>query len=160
MPAPLEDMIASRRLRWLSHLARMSDQHLPKQLLFGWLPQSRPPHGVKLRWRDKVRRDLKHFHIDEHGWYVVAQNRDDWNHMCVASPSLSESVQPRLFCDGCQRHFRKTEDMARHRCDSVRSRCTAGISGNTMVCSTCHQTFRRHQDLARHECALAGDDSN
>ena len=32
---------------------------IPKKLLFGWLPQTRPAHGAKLRWRDKVRQDLR-----------------------------------------------------------------------------------------------------
>ena len=39
MPVPLAEMITCRRLRWLAHNARMSDDCLPKQLLFGWLPQ-------------------------------------------------------------------------------------------------------------------------
>jgi len=75
MPVTLADMISCRRLRWLGHVARMGDDRLPKQLLFGWLPQRQPPHGVKLRWRDKVRQDLKKFHIEEAGWYVLAQDR-------------------------------------------------------------------------------------
>ena len=45
----LADMISCRKLRWLGHIARMNDNHLPKQLLFGWLPHRHPPHGVKLR---------------------------------------------------------------------------------------------------------------
>ena len=71
----LADMISCRRLCWLGHVVRMNDNHLPKQLLFGWLTQCRPPHGVKLRWRDKVGRDLRTFHIDEAGWYVLVQDR-------------------------------------------------------------------------------------
>ncbi len=34
--------IASRRLQWLGHLARMPDNRLPKMCLFSWLPQTRP----------------------------------------------------------------------------------------------------------------------
>ena len=43
-------LVSCRRLHWLGHIARMNDNCLPKQLLFGWLPQCRPPHGAKLRW--------------------------------------------------------------------------------------------------------------
>ena len=57
MPVPLGDIISSRRLRWLGHLGRMCDSCLPKQILFGWLPQCRPPYDIKLRWRDRVRKD-------------------------------------------------------------------------------------------------------
>ena len=59
MEESLEDFVASRRLRWLGHVARMEDDRLPKKILFGWLPQKRPAHGAKMRWRDKVRKDLK-----------------------------------------------------------------------------------------------------
>ena len=55
MQESLEDIITARRFRWLGHLARMDDNCIPKKFLFGWLPQHRPAHGTKLRWRDKVR---------------------------------------------------------------------------------------------------------
>ena len=77
MIVSLADMISYRRLRWLGHVARMNDNRLPKQLLFGWLPQRCPPHGVKLHWHDKVRHNLRTFHIDEVGWYVLAQDRQE-----------------------------------------------------------------------------------
>ncbi len=52
----LEGLIVKRRLRWLGHVARMSQHRIP-----GWLPQTRPAHGPRLRWRDKIRQDLKGF---------------------------------------------------------------------------------------------------
>ncbi len=61
----MEELIAAKRLQWLGHVARMEEERLPKRLLFGWLPQHRPAHGTKMRWRDKVRRDLKTFHTEE-----------------------------------------------------------------------------------------------
>ena len=48
IPESLEDLITARRLRWLGHVARMEDNRLPKQILFGWLPQKRPAHGAKM----------------------------------------------------------------------------------------------------------------
>ena len=78
MPTSLEVMIIYRRLQWLGHVARMDDSCLPKQLLFGLLPHPRPAHGVKLRWRDKVRRDLKTFRINESTWYALAHDRQSW----------------------------------------------------------------------------------
>ena len=48
MEEALEDLITAHRLRWLGHVARMENDRLPKQMLFGWLPQRRPAHGTKL----------------------------------------------------------------------------------------------------------------
>jgi len=80
---------------------------------------------------------------------VVAQDRDKWNQLCVPSPSLSEPVQPRLFCGNCNQSFRRPRDMARHKCDSIRSRRTAAWSNSVIMCSICGRTFRI---LSRHKC--------
>ena len=60
---------------------------------------------------------------------MVAQNRDEWRQLCATSPSLAaEPVQQqRFYCDMCNQCFRRAQDMARHRCDSIRSRHAAGI---------------------------------
>ena len=60
----MKDLLSIRRLRCLGHTARMDDVRIPKRLLFGWLPRSRPAHGAKLRWRDKVRKDSVLMRLD------------------------------------------------------------------------------------------------
>ena len=70
MEDSLEDTITARCLRWLGHPARMEDDRVPKKVLFGWLPWPRHPHGTKMRWRDRVRKDLKKFDTDERTWYT------------------------------------------------------------------------------------------
>ena len=66
----------------LRHVARMDEHKIPKRMLFGCLPQRRPPHGTKMRWRDRVRKDLKKFGIEEGSWYKVAQERESWRGRC------------------------------------------------------------------------------
>ena len=72
MDEALED-ISAKRLRWLGHVSRMEDRRLPKKLLFGWLQKRRPAHGTKMRWRDKVRKDMKKFNIKDDEWCLTAQ---------------------------------------------------------------------------------------
>ena len=73
MDEALKDVVISRRLRWLGHVARIQEDRIPKRLLFGWLSHPRPMHGCKLRWRDRVRKDLKRFKIDEGRWYIKGE---------------------------------------------------------------------------------------
>ena len=144
MQESLEDIITARRLRWLGHLARMDDNRIPKKLLFGWLPQRRPAHGTKLRWRDKVRRDLKKFNIDKSSWYNVPQERGRWRAQCrtglelctvkrvqmdrarrnaaISGQRESTPAAANYVCDVCQRSFRRRQDIARHKCQTTRRR--------------------------------------
>ena len=124
---PIHRLLGRSRLWWLGHLARMSDSHTPKRLLFGWFSQKHPAHGVKLRWRDKVRQDLKSFSIPETSWYVQVQEHSVWRDLCREGSLqlLVASTEPRvpLFeCTVCHCQFRRSQDIARHKCDSVRSR--------------------------------------
>ena len=59
----------------MGHVARMQEDHIPKRLLFGWLTHRRPMHVCKLRWRDRIRKDLKRFKINE-GRCIEVQRRE------------------------------------------------------------------------------------
>ena len=93
----------------------MSDSRTPKCLLFGWFLQKRPAHGVKLRWRDKVRQDLKFFGIPETSWYVWAQECSVWRDLCHKGPfqMLVASTEPRVLlfeCTVCHHQFQRSQD--------------------------------------------------
>ena len=111
----------------------MEDDHIPKKLLFGWLPQCHPAHGTKLRWRDKARQGLKKFNTAESSWFEVAQERCPWRAQC------------RLGLDVCtekQVHM----DRARH---NVRQE----EATTTVVAEyVCNRSFCRCQGIARHKC--------
>ena len=96
----LSDILRRRRMQWLGHVARMPDDRLPKQLLFGWLPQTRPAHGPRLRWKDRVRSDLTLLHVPE--WYKSAQERQEWRGIYL--PSVDRPApEPAAHCNTCNR---------------------------------------------------------
>ena len=41
MRESIGNLLTLARLRWLGHVASMSDDRMPKRILFGWLPQNR-----------------------------------------------------------------------------------------------------------------------
>ena len=61
-----------------------------KKLLFGWLPQTQSAHGAKLRWRDKVRQDLKRLGIPGSDWYCLCEDKIAWRDVCQDSTSIRQ----------------------------------------------------------------------
>ena len=53
MTTSLLVMIACRRLHWLSHIAWIDDVHVPRQFLFGWLPNPHHTYGFNEGRRDQ-----------------------------------------------------------------------------------------------------------
>ena len=85
-----------RRLRWLGHLGHMSDDRLPKQLLFGELQKTRPFHGTKKWWHDGVLSDLKAISI-ESNWYSLCQDRLQWTKLCNSKVwEVAHSREPNI----------------------------------------------------------------
>ena len=83
----VSDIIRRRWLELLSHVVRMSDDRIPKQLCFDWLEKTRPPEGPYLGWKDCIADHLKRHGIPQN-WCPLAQNRQAWRSAySVALPS-------------------------------------------------------------------------
>lgn len=126
-----------RRLRWLGHIARVKDDHMPKRLLFGWLPQCRPAHDTKLWWKGKVRKDLKKFHIGEDDWYQDAQNRRLRRTLCRERLSVCTKERPES-----RGVSRVSDGVSVHGCQLETAPPNA-----LFICDICHRSFRRRQDI-------------
>ena len=109
-----------RRLEWLGHVARMPDHRIPKQSLFGWLPQPRPREGPRRRWRDIIRKDLKSIGVNEDEWYEDATlSRAGWRSIyrsTIEEEAMSQQQSQRtssrnsvgqVVCESCRRNFRR-----------------------------------------------------
>ena len=144
MRESLEDLMTARRLRWLGHVARIDEDRIPKRMLFGWLPQQRPAHGTKMRWRDRARKDLKKFGIEEGSWYKVAQDRGSWRERCHVG--LEDATEKRME-DNKMRKRRKAAGLS-----SEVSSQLGEVTALLFKCDTCQRTFSRRQDIARHRC--------
>ena len=125
----VETKVVKHRHEWLGHLARMPDHRIPKQTLFGWLPQPRLQGGPQRRWRDLIRRDLKAVGVPEEEWYVAALSRASWHETYRQGLEHRDQQQPNLVqpqsqvqCPVCRRCFRREGDRARHKCTAERQK--------------------------------------
>ena len=109
--------------------------------MFGWLPQPRPPHGTKMRWRDRVSKVLRKFDIDERTRYAEAQERAEWRHKWHRG--LEKSTKCRLQ-DEQRSATRRTARSGKQPADG-------DTSWQPFTCDTCKRSFRRSQDIARHK---------
>ena len=114
--ATVVEMVATRRLEWLGHLARMSTTRTPRKCLFGWLPQPRPRGGPRKRWRYVVRSDLREREIDENEWMELAtESRRGWRaayHDVRPTGLHQNSIHDiqgfnQVLCETCGRSFRR-----------------------------------------------------
>ena len=85
----MANLLRYRRLQWLGHVARMSDDRLPKQMLFGTLEGKSAPGRPVKSWNDFVREDLDHIGLTYH-WWRKCQDRSPGNkylRSCYNAPS-------------------------------------------------------------------------
>ena len=67
------------QLRWTSHVTRMTDERLPKKILYGELQVGKRSHGgQKKRYKDTLKASLKTFNIPTESWEQIAQDRTKW----------------------------------------------------------------------------------
>jgi len=57
-------VIASRRMRWVGHLARTGEERDVYRILVGRTEEKRPLGRPRCRWEDNIKMDLKETGID------------------------------------------------------------------------------------------------
>ena len=148
-PVPLSVKMRHRRLEWLGHVARMSEDRVPLQLLFGRLLAARPFCGPRRRWRDVVATDTKSIP----NWFDCAQDRSAWREqVLVFQPP--RAVEKSVLCSSCNRAFSRPQDKARHKCLAERQLPVHQQRGSAQ-CVSCCRWFRSKGGLAVHRCQPA-----
>lgn len=159
-----------RRLRWLGHLARMDEARLPKLMLFSKFDKARPQGGAKMRWKDRVMKDLKEVGVNPDTWYSVAQERGDWRRIINVSgkPGIESQV---VSCPQCGKSCKRKGLHTHLRfCGNLKGGDKGGqipgtrlvtLEGGDMVrkCVNCETVLKSSAGVMRHKCRGLGASS-
>ena len=95
-------IVAQARLRWAGHVARMSENRLPKCVLYGELAEGRRKQGGQLkRYKDVLHETLKSINIQDQ-WEELAQDRNRWRNIIA---TYSEPARPGRIRQNTQENF-------------------------------------------------------
>ena len=79
----IECTIARNQLRWAGHVYRMPEHRYPKMILYGQLTEGkRPPHGPKMRYKDRLKKTMKAFNLPPENFEREAGDRSSWRTVC------------------------------------------------------------------------------
>lgn len=75
----MEAILHKHRLRWTVHVARMADDRIPKQIMYGELEMAiRPQHKPKVRYKDCLKESLYKCNIGLDNWETLAEDPISW----------------------------------------------------------------------------------
>jgi hypothetical protein len=81
-------VIKSRRMRWVGHVARMSEENGAYRVLVGKSEGKRPLGRPRRRWVYNIRMDLQEVGCGYVDWFGLAQDRDRWRTLVSAVMNL------------------------------------------------------------------------
>ena len=134
----IHDLTRRNRLRWLGHLSRMSDDRMPKNILYGELREGGRSRGrPKLRYKDVCKSTLAELSIDTAAWEALASMRPEWR-TAVNSGAARYEERRR------ERHDAKRRQQ--------KDRVAAGVTdGPALRCAYCNRECRARIGLISHE---------
>ena len=129
-------MLRKAQIRWASHVSRMADSRIPKQLFYGQLKNGQRKIGAPhKRYKNYFKSNLKDFNIDFTAWEKAASDGPAWRRLISNGALLSE--ENRLNAAKLKRIRRKAGE-------SVPERLP------THWCQTCGRCFLARIGLISH----------
>jgi hypothetical protein len=71
-------MIKSRRMRWVGHTVCMGEGRSVRIVFTRRPKRKRPPGGLRCRWEDNIKLDLREMWISGVNWIRLAEDRVHW----------------------------------------------------------------------------------
>ena len=128
------------QLRWTSHVTRMTDERLPKKVLYGELQEGKCSQGgQKKRYKDTLKASLKDFNIPTESWEQAAQDRTKWR--CFINKGSSQ-FEAKTICEAERKRKERKARAKEPSSDSAQSEFT---------CSICNRQFRAKIGLYSHQ---------
>ncbi|CAJ1069722.1 LOW QUALITY PROTEIN: uncharacterized protein LOC117545945 [Xyrichtys novacula] len=133
-------MITQHQLRWLGHVIRMSQDRLPRRVLYGQLHHGhRPAGGPKKPHKDQLKTSLKKCKIRPEDLETAASDRDAWRQYCYEGTQRLEEDRT------ARRHQKRLRR-------NTPAPVTASITTTTTYpCPTCNRICGSRIGLFRHQ---------
>ena len=132
----IHTILMQHQLRWAGHLVRMSDDRIPKRLLYSELEQGKRSHGgQKKRFKDTLKASLKAFSIAPDNWEEAAQDRTYWRYSVHKGAQQCEAIRTAA---------------AQKRRQDRKARAADPPTVPTIPCPHCQRTFRAQIGLTSH----------
>ena len=100
-------MVESAVLRWTGHVTRMSNDRIPKRLLYGRLATGRGSRGNHITYLNQVRRILRASGIPPGDLEILAARRANWRSTYKAGIARAENVRINRLIDKRERRKRR-----------------------------------------------------